>query len=152
MLAQLPVLNTVDPLTTVGTYSITASGLSDPNYTVVSVPGQLTITPARLTITADAQTMVYGGTLPALTYSISGLIGSDTAASLLNSPVLTTTAATSNVGVYYLGITAADPNCDITTYSSTLRITPAPLTITANSYTISRIDGIPDFGDNPSVK
>jgi hypothetical protein len=146
VLAQLPELHTVDPLTKVGTYSITGSGLSDSNYTVVYVPGQLTITPAPLTIRADQKTMVYGGTLPALTYTISGLIGSDTAASLQTAPELTTAAATSDVGVYYLGLIAADPNYDITAYSSTLRITPAPLTITANSYTISRIDGIPDFG------
>jgi hypothetical protein len=89
--------------------------------------------------------MVYGGTLPALTYTISGLVGSDTAASLQTSPVLTTAAATSDVGVYYLGITAADPNYLITIYPSTLRITPAPLTIVANSNTISRLDALPEF-------
>ena len=44
-----------------GTYAITASGAVDANYTISYVAGTLTVTPAALTITADNETKVYGG-------------------------------------------------------------------------------------------
>src|SRR5205823_13896148 len=46
-------------------YPITASGAADSDYTISYVDGTLTVTPARLTITADNQTKVYGAALPA---------------------------------------------------------------------------------------
>ena len=54
-------------------YSITASGAVDTDYSISYVGGQLTVTPAPLTITADNQTKVYGAALPTLTASYSGL-------------------------------------------------------------------------------
>ena len=41
----------------------------DPNYTITYVPGTLTIEQAALTISANNQSMTYGGTLPGLTAS-----------------------------------------------------------------------------------
>ena len=87
----------------VGTYPITISGGSSPNYAVILSPGVLVITPAALSviITADAKTKVYGAPLPPLTASYTGFKNGDTAASLTERVTLTTTAtASSPVGVY----------------------------------------------------
>ena len=48
--------------------------------------GNLTITPAELTITADDQVKVYGAAVPTLTASYSGFVNSDTSASLTTLP------------------------------------------------------------------
>jgi len=64
----------------VGVYSgaIVASGAMDADYTITYVLGNLTVTPATLTITANDQTMIYGGVLPALTVTYSGLANGHT--------------------------------------------------------------------------
>ena len=83
----------------VGSYTITASGAVDTDYTISYVGGTLTVTPAALTITADNQSAVYGATLPTLTASYSGFVNGDSAASLTTAPTLATTAtAASHVG------------------------------------------------------
>ena len=77
-LAVQPTFTTTAATTSpVGNYVITASGAADPNYTISYVAGNLSITPAALTITADNKTKVYGDADPALTYSVTGLVGSD---------------------------------------------------------------------------
>jgi subtilisin family serine protease len=136
-------LTTLPTLTTTATaashvsgkpYSITASGAVDSDYSISYVAGTLTVTPVALTITADSKTMVYGQTLPGLTASYSGLVNSDTAASLTTAPTLTTVPATSHVGTY--SITAAgavDPDYTIGYAAGTLSITPATLTVTADN-------------------
>ena len=45
----------------VGSYSITASGAVDADYTISYQPGSLSVTPAALTITPDAKSKLYGG-------------------------------------------------------------------------------------------
>jgi hypothetical protein len=144
-LATSPTLSTVAAHTAVGTYDITAAGLADPNYTAVYVPAQLTITPATLTVTVDPKTMVYGGTMPTLTYSMAGLVGPDTASTLFESPVLATTAATSSVGTYPISIAVSDPNYSIVVVPAELTITQAALKITADSFTIVRNQALPTF-------
>jgi hypothetical protein len=72
------------------------------------VAGTLTIGAAPLTITADNKTMVYGGPLPALTASFSGLVNGDTSASLTTPPTLHITAsAASHVAGSPYAITAS---------------------------------------------
>jgi hypothetical protein len=61
-------------------YGITASGAVDADYSIGYVAGTVTVTPAALTVRADNKTMTYGGTLPALTASYSGLVNGDTGA------------------------------------------------------------------------
>ena len=61
------------------------------NYNIMYLPGDLTITPAAgpLVFTADNKTMTYGaGSLPALTYHVSGFVNGDTLASLATQPVV----------------------------------------------------------------
>ena len=72
------------------------------------------VNPAPLTITASAQTKVYGAALPTLTYKVSGFVNNDTSSILSGSPSLTTaTTASSGVGSYgisvALGTLAAAP-------------------------------------------
>jgi RHS repeat-associated protein len=121
----------------VGSYSISASGAADADYTITYVSGTLTITPTSLTISADDQTKVYGAALPTLSASYSGFVNGDTGASLPTAPTLSATATTgSHVGSY--AITAAgavDPDYAISYIAGTLTITPAPLTIAADSQT-----------------
>ena len=60
-------------------YSITASGAVDADYTITYVAGNLTVSAAPLTITANNQTKTYGAVLPALTLSYTGFVNGDTA-------------------------------------------------------------------------
>ncbi|QOX63377.1 hypothetical protein FRZ06_08435 [Anoxybacterium hadale] len=60
----------------VGTYKINQGSLSaGANYTVTYVEANLTITPATVTVTADAKSKAYGAADPELTYtsSVEGL-------------------------------------------------------------------------------
>jgi PKD repeat protein len=137
-LTTQPTLSTVPATSHAGTYTITASGALDPNYTISYATGTLTITPAPLTITADNQSMVYGGTLPTLTATYTGLVNGDTPATFNTSPnsppSLTTVPATSHAGSYTITIAGgSDPDYTITLANGTLTITPAPLTITADN-------------------
>ena len=94
----------------VDTYTITPSGAADSNYTVSFVTADLSITAAPLTITADADTKVYGATDPALTYSITGFQGTDTEADL-DTGVSISRAAGEDVDTYTITPSgAADSN------------------------------------------
>jgi PKD repeat protein len=131
-------LSTVPATSHAGTYTITASGAVDPNYTISYATGALTITPAPLTITADNHSMVYGGTLPTLTATYTGLVNGDTAATFGTSPntppSFATVPATSAAGSYIITVSGAvDPDYTISYTNGTLTITPAPLTISANN-------------------
>jgi hypothetical protein len=82
--------------------------------------------------------MVYGGTLPALTASYTGLVNGDTPAVFTSAPntppLLVTVSPTSKVGSYGITVSgAADPDYVITFTGGTLAITPAPLTISADN-------------------
>ncbi len=76
----------------VGSYSITASGAANPNYSISYNSGTLTVNKAALTITAVNKSKRYGAAVPALTASYSGFVNGDTASSLTTPPTLTTTA------------------------------------------------------------
>jgi hypothetical protein len=130
-----PTVNTVPATSHAGTYAITASGAADADYAIAYVAGTLTISPAPLTITATNQTMVYGGPLPTLMASYSGLVNGDTPGSLTTPPGLSTTTATASspVGTYAVTASGAvDPDYRINYVPGTLTITPAPLTVTDN--------------------
>src|SRR5262249_33319835 len=75
----------------VGAYPITRGSLAaGANYAVSFTGGTLTVTPAPLTARADAVSKVYGAAVPALPYSVTGLVNGDTPAVL--SGALATTA------------------------------------------------------------
>src|SRR5207253_2829884 len=131
-----PSLMTVPAGSHAGSYDITASGAVDADYTISYAKGTLSITPAALTISANDKSMVYGGTLPALTASYSGLVNGDTPASLTTAPTLATVPATSNVGIYAITANSAvDADYAIQYVNGVLTICPRALSITANSVT-----------------
>uniref|UniRef100_UPI003F702DD4 MBG domain-containing protein n=1 Tax=Cyclobacterium plantarum TaxID=2716263 RepID=UPI003F702DD4 len=117
----------------VGTYPIALTGGSDGNYAITLVAGELEVTKAALTITADDKSKVYGEANPALTFSYTGLVNGDTEVS--EEPVISTTATeSSNVGSYPVTLTGgSDVNYDISLVAGELEITQAALTITADN-------------------
>src|SRR6202030_491913 len=126
-------------------YAINQGTLAaNPNYTIHFTGSTLTITPPTLTITANPQTKIYGQPDPALTYAASGVQFSDTAATVLTGALTRTPGETVAGSPYAInqGTLAANPNYTIHFTGSTLTITPATLTITANPQT--KIYGQPD--------
>ncbi len=118
----------------VGTYTITPSAATDSNYTVSFVTADFTITQAGLTVTADSgQTKVYGATDATLTYTITGLVNSDTEASL-DTGVSISRASGEDVGTYTITPSAAaDSNYTVSFVTADFTITQAGLTVTADS-------------------
>jgi uncharacterized repeat protein (TIGR03803 family) len=120
-----------------GNHTITALYANDPIYHSNSGSTSQAVDKAHLTVTADAQSMIYGGAVPALTYTITGFVNGDTAAVLSGAPILTTTA-TSASGVGSYAITVAPGNVAAANYdfptlvAGTIRVAPAPLTIRAD--------------------
>ena len=133
----------------VGAYAITRGTLAaDRNYTITFTGNTLTITPASLNVSANAQTKVYGTTDPALTDTAAGLVDKtvdsvaidDTAATVLSGALARAAAGTlagEQVGGYAIsqGTLAAGSNYTINFIGNTLTITPAPLTVSANAQT-----------------
>ncbi len=115
----------------VGTYTITPSAAADSNYTVSFVTADFTITQAGLTVTADSgQTKVYGATDATLTYTITGLVNSDTEASL-DTGVSISRASGEDVGTYTITPSAAtDSNYTVSFVTADFTITQAGLTVT----------------------
>ncbi len=120
----------------VGTYAYTLNTLdAGANYDLVMVasPATFSITIKTITITPDAgQNKVYGASDPALTYTHTALVGSDTIGGLLGR------VAGENVGTYAftLGTLDAGANYDLVMVAS-----PATFSITIKTITIT-----PDAG------
>jgi len=129
------VLATAPATSHAGTYNITAAA-TDSNYTVTFNTGTLTITPASLTVTVDNQTTIYGASIPALTYTVNGLVNGDT--SLARNPTLATTATVATpAGTYDITASGAVGNDYAITY------VPGTLTITRSSSFTTLITSAP---------
>jgi len=105
--------------------------LSNGNYTVAArTPGIWQVDPRPLTLTADAQSRVYGNADPALTYRISGLalVNGDR----LSGGLASDADAASGVGRYAIGpgSLAASANYALTYQGAELTVTPRPVTLT----------------------
>ena len=114
----------------VGTYEITQGTLAaSSNYDLVFNGADLTITKATVTVTADAQSKVYGEADPSLTYNVTGLVGSDALTGEL------TRDAGENVGTYEIkqGTLAASANYNLVFTGADLTITKATVTVTADA-------------------
>src|SRR6185312_2981967 len=89
--------------TTVGTHAsaFTATFGGDSTHTGSSATGDLVVTKAQLTVTADNQSRLYGDPNPALTYTITGFVNGDTISVVSGAADCSTTATvTSPVGTY----------------------------------------------------
>ena len=131
----------------VGAYAITEGTLAATvNYTIGAFnAGVLTVNPASLTVTASNESTTYGGAVPALAYTYTGLVNGNTSATITGG--LTTTAtSSSNVGGYAInqGTLAATGNYTIGTFNAgTLTVSPAPLTITASNESMTYDGAVP---------
>jgi hypothetical protein len=95
--------STATPGSAVGTYSITPvlGTLSAPNYVFSFVDGQLTVTKAPLTVTANNVSRNFGDPDPPFSANYTGFVNGDTPAALSGSAAFSTTAvSTSPEGDY----------------------------------------------------
>jgi len=128
----------------VGNYAITKGTLAaSSNYDVTYTEGAVSVTPRQISIIADAKTMVYGTSVPTLTYQIggSGLVNGDTLTGALSTAV----TATSNAGTYAIGAgtVAANPNYAITYVGNDVTVAPRAVTVAAHAKTITYGNGVP---------
>ncbi len=135
-------------ITGAGTVVVRASQAGDTTYAPAEpVDRSFTVALKTLTVTADAQTRLYGAANPTLTATITGFVNSETAAVLSGSAALSTTAtATSTVGDYAItaaigGLTAT--NYDFSFTAGTLTVAKAALTVSADAKTRSYGDANP---------
>ena len=122
--------------TSVGTYTIQASGATAKNYAITHVNGTLTIGKAPLVATANNSTREYGDANPTFTATYSGFVNGETEASLASKPSFTTPATRySDVGSYDIVPTGGSAkNYYFSEYrKGTLTITPASLLVKANN-------------------
>ncbi|HGN6731216.1 TPA: two-partner secretion system adhesin CdrA [Pseudomonas aeruginosa] len=139
-LYQATASTTATQASNVGQYAITGnangSEYFSQRYQLVRQDGKLTVTPAQLIVSADAKTKVYGDADPTLTYQVSGLKNSDTAAGVLSGNL--GRVAGENVGNYGLlqgGLGLNTANYTLSYVGNDLRITPAQLNLIADAKT-----------------
>jgi hypothetical protein len=118
----------------VGSYPTVCSGASDPNYVVTYVDGAVNVTSAALTVTASSGSMTYGDNPPAITPTVSGLQNGEEASVLVGLACSTEASALSPVGSYDSSCSGAvDANYTISYVDGSVTVSPAPLTLTASS-------------------
>ena len=116
-----------------GTYAINQGNLSAyPNYNIIYMGANFTISPASLTVTANATSKVYGASDPALTYVATGFVNGD------NSSIMTgslSRASGQTVGTYGItqGTLSAGSNYTIKFVSANFSITKANTSTTVTS-------------------
>ncbi|MGK2742182.1 beta strand repeat-containing protein [Tepidicaulis sp. LMO-SS28] len=116
-----------------GAYAINTGSLSaGGNYTIVLSGADFTITPAALSVTANALSKIYGEADPTLTYSYSGLVNGDDA-SIFTGALSRAGGETVAGGPYSIGqgSLSAGGNYTVSFTGADFAITPRTLTITA---------------------
>lgn len=111
-----------------GTYAITASGVTNSNYTPTYQPGQITIARRAASITANDSTRLYGDANPFFTATTTGIFAADLSSGRItfNTPAV----PSSGVGSYAISpIGFTDSNYVVTMVDGALSVTPAPLTV-----------------------
>jgi hypothetical protein len=111
------------------------SGLSATNYQIVYGYGGMTVTTGSLTVTStpSTTTMTYGGPVPAVTPTYTGLVNGISAPAIPAACTTTATATTPVAGSPYATSCsgASDPNYTITyTNTATISVLPRPIVVT----------------------
>ncbi|GGO64552.1 MBG domain-containing protein [Bowmanella pacifica] len=89
----------------IGKYRIYAHGISDSNFIINYQTGNLQVLPASLVIQGDWINRTYGDPNPALTYSVNGLLGTDTLSdAVTNFSISTLADIYSDVGAYGINL------------------------------------------------
>lgn len=117
-----------------GRVLITAVSAETSDYAESIAAVTLTVEKAKLQISADPQTRVYGDENPDFTYSIEGFVNGDEKTNLDTLPNLTADAdKKTGVGNYAIRLTGgADDNYEYVLNNAELTITPRPVTIKAD--------------------
>ena len=121
----------------------------------------LTVNKAALTITANNQSTTYGGAVPALGATYTGLVNGDTSGVVTGLVLSTTASSASPAGTYTITATGGlANNYTVTAGNGTLTVNKAALTITANNQSMTYGGTLPILtanftglvnGDTPSV-
>jgi sugar lactone lactonase YvrE len=128
-----------------GAQTMTASYAGNSTFASSASSGvAFSVTRVLLQVTANNATMIVGGTLPSLTYSIGGFVNGDTQANAVTgAPSLTTAATGSSVGEYPIAITTGTLAAANYTFAFTgayLNVTEtaqAPAVATGDSRTVA---------------
>ncbi|NCA66743.1 MAG: hypothetical protein EOM87_01620, partial [Clostridia bacterium] len=131
----------------VGNYTITPAGLAAANYSMTYVAGNLAVSKAALTVTADAKTAYYGDVSPAYSASYSGLVASDTPA-MFNSALFFNSAYGTGSGVGQYSVTPyglTSSNYSIVYISGTLTVSAKNITVYAQNKTATYGSAAPSF-------
>src|SRR6185295_19378498 len=96
---------TADTNSPVGSYPISVSGQSAPNYTINYVDGTLSVLPAALLVQTDNKSRAYGPPNPAFTATLSGFVNGEDS-SVLGGVLSFNTVADTNspVGTYAIEV------------------------------------------------
>ncbi len=139
-----------------GTYpvAITCSGAVKAGYTFTYVPGQMTVNSSgssTLTITADDQTMTFGGSVPTLSYTVSPSVALDAAPTCVSSA-----NGSSAPGSYPGAITcsgAVKAGYTVSYVAGKMTVSSVSATITANDQTMTFGGSVPtlSYAVSPSV-
>src|SRR5439155_5373215 len=139
----------------------TAGTLDSHNYVFTYAKGTLHVVKAAIVITVDDASKVYGGGIPVLTGSLSGVVNGDD----ITLTYSTTADQYSDVGTYPINAIVHDPGNKLGNYTvsntpGTLHVTKAPLSVTADDSSKVYGDANPAFsasssgfvlGQDPSV-
>jgi hypothetical protein len=129
--------------TAAGSYSVVAT-VNSSGYTGTA-NGTLVIAKAPLTVTANNASMAVGAALPALTYTITGFLNTDTSSVVGGTAAETTTATSSSpAGTYPISfsteaLTAA--NYTFTFVNGTLSVVQAPAVAITAAATLTKVSG-----------
>ncbi len=134
-------------VTGAGNVTVTATQEGNNSYKPFIKEYTFIVNKAPLTITAPSHNLQYGDAFPIFEITYSGFKNGETASVLTTQPTFGTSAtSTSPVGTYDITVSGAEAqNYEITYVNGTLTVTKAPLTVTANSYTMEQGDPIPTF-------
>lgn len=125
----------------IGTYTITQGTLSaGSNYTITYIPALITVTPAALIISANAQSATYGSalTLGSSAFTSTGLVNGDTISGVgLTVAANAVVPGTTNIGSYTIvsnnAVGANTGNYTITYQTGVLTVNPKPINVVANA-------------------
>jgi hypothetical protein len=132
---------TATTLSGVGSYPITVTLGSNPNYSVTSTDSTLTVNAKAVTVAADAKTKTYGDANPALTATLTGVPSGGDA---VNYTLSTTAVTLSGVGSYPITVTlGSNPNYSVTKTDRTLTVNARAVTVAADPKTKAYGDPIP---------
>ena len=147
-----------DNLENVGEYELAATIKegSNPNYTVTTTPGKLTVTPRAATVTVNNAEKTYGDKDPTFTFETEGLVGDE---EKLKGETISREEGES-VGTYKINVAFEDgsnPNYKLTVKSGTLTIGQKAVTLTADDVSKKfgeadpeltyKVDGLVTIGD-----